>query len=79
MWIKLRVRELMQERNMTVAQLQEKADIANNTARSLWRGNMSRVDLRILKRVADALGVSPLELFTLTEDDPGYCCAGASA
>jgi transcriptional regulator with XRE-family HTH domain len=69
MRIKLRIGKLMKEKNISVKELAESADIAQNTARSLYHGITTRIDLPILDRVAKVLGVSQLELFELTEEE----------
>lgn len=69
--MKLKVGALMKERNMTVAQLADKADVAVNTARSLQRGVNTRLDVDVLTRIAAALEVRPLELFEETEEPLG--------
>jgi transcriptional regulator with XRE-family HTH domain len=71
MQLKLRVGALMKERQLTVNQLAELANIAPNTARALYRGVNERVDLAVLERVAKALGVRPLELFEEVEGERG--------
>jgi transcriptional regulator with XRE-family HTH domain len=69
MKLKLRVGKLMKEKGISIKELAARADIAQNTARGLYFGISTRVDLPILDRVAKVLEVSPIELFELGEDD----------
>lgn len=71
MRLKLRVGAVMRERDVSVAELAGKAGIATNTARALYRGVNDRVDLVVLSKVANALGVRPMELFEEVENGPG--------
>lgn len=71
MRLKLRVGALMRERNMSVADLAEKAGVATNTARALQRGVNTRLDVDVLSKIAKALGVRPLELFEETDEPLG--------
>jgi DNA-binding Xre family transcriptional regulator len=79
MELKLKIGQLLRERNMTVTELAARAGIARATARSLAGGFQDRVDLPVLQKVADALGVRPLELFEEVEDTPGKARAMAYA
>jgi DNA-binding Xre family transcriptional regulator len=69
MKLRLRVGKLMKEKGVSIKELAERADIAQNTARGLYYGITTRIDLPILDRVAKALEVSQLDLFELTEED----------
>jgi transcriptional regulator with XRE-family HTH domain len=59
----------MKEKGVSIKELADRADIAQNTARGLYYGITTRIDLPILDRVAKALEVSQLDLFELTEED----------
>jgi putative transcriptional regulator len=69
MRLRLRIGDLMREEGISIKELAEKADIAPNTARGFYHGITIRVDLPLLDRVAQALGVPPLELFEQVPDD----------
>jgi transcriptional regulator with XRE-family HTH domain len=69
MRIRLRVGKLMKEKGVSIKELAEQANIAPNTARGLYYGITTRIDLPILDRVAKVLGVSQLELFELTNEE----------
>lgn len=70
MIIRNRTGQLAQERNLTTAALAEKAGIAYNTALNLVRGNATRIELTVLARVCEALGVQPGDILTLEPGDP---------
>ncbi len=67
MKLKLKIGQLMIERGMKVSELAKKAEITEKTARDLMRGVQERIDLPIMARVADALKVSPLQLFEVED------------
>lgn len=71
MRLKLRVGTLMRERDMSVADLAERAGVATNTARALSRGVNTRLDLDVLTKIARALNVRPMELFEETDEPLG--------
>lgn len=71
MRIKIKLAALMKERNMSEAQLAERAEVARNTVRSLMRDANTRVDFIVLERIAVALGVRPLELMEETDQPRG--------
>lgn len=71
MYLKLKVGELMRERNISEAEMAKRADLARNTVRALMRGAVARVDLNTLESIAAVLGVRPLQLFEETEERPG--------
>jgi transcriptional regulator with XRE-family HTH domain len=72
MKVRLRVGEVMKARGMTIQELAEQADIAYNTARGMFHGITTRIDLPVLERVAQALGVPPLELLEEYEEEGGH-------
>ena len=68
MRLRLRVGKLMREKGVSIKELSERADIAQNTARGFYHNITARVDLPVLDRVARALGVQPIDLFEQTEE-----------
>ena len=68
MQLRLRVGKLMREKGISIKELADRADIAPNTARGLYHGITTRIDLPILDRVAKVLEVSQLDLFELVEE-----------
>ena len=65
-----RVKEVMDRQSITVRDLAKRADIAYNTANALYRGYQTRIDLPILDRVCEVLGVQPGDLFVRQLDEP---------
>lgn len=65
-FFKWKVREIAESQGHNVSTLQRAADVSYNTVESLWRGKTERPDLRVLKKIADALGVGIRDL--LPED-----------
>lgn len=61
-----KVREIAEDQGYNVSTLQRAADVSYNTIESLWKGKTERPDLRILKKIADVLGVGIRDL--LPED-----------
>jgi transcriptional regulator with XRE-family HTH domain len=54
----------MDERGMSTKELAFRADIAQSTANNLYKGQMSRIDIPVLERVAKALNVPFRDLFS---------------
>jgi transcriptional regulator with XRE-family HTH domain len=52
----------MDEKGVSINELAERANIATNTARTLYHGINTRVDLPLIARIANALGVPPKDL-----------------
>lgn len=71
MRLRLRIGALMKERGMTEKDMHDATKLARNTVRALMRGQVARVDLATMERVAGALGVRPLELFEEVDGQPG--------
>jgi putative transcriptional regulator len=67
--IKLRIGEILDERDISTAEFAEGADVTYNTALSLRRGGGRRLDLDVLERVCVFLEVGPGELLELVPDD----------
>ncbi len=61
--MKLRVGKLLKERGMTVYALAKAAKIPQTTAYRLARGNVKRVDVRLVDRLCAALHCQVADLF----------------
>lgn len=59
MTIRLRVRELREAKAMSQEQLARAAKVRPATLTQIENARTTRVDLRVLERLADALGVDP--------------------
>lgn len=62
----LRVRELRESRGLTQAALAAAARVRIATVSEIENARTTRVDLEVLDRLADALGVEPGELVART-------------
>jgi DNA-binding Xre family transcriptional regulator len=68
--IRLRVKEVAEEKGVSMTQLTHMTFLAFNTVRSLWRNPTKPVSTETLERVAKALGVSVHSLIEEVEDVP---------
>ena len=68
--IRLRVRQLMEERWWSVVDLAQAAGISYGTAFYLYRGKMKRIDLGTLDRLCAHFGVEPGDLLEYAANDP---------
>jgi len=59
----LQVRALREAQGMTGAELAERAEIRPATLSDIENGKTSRIELAVLERLANALGVPPGMLF----------------
>lgn len=67
--VRLRVGDLLRERNMSSPDLAEKAGVAPLTARQLAKGRSEALSLTTITKVCNALEVEPGELFSYMEED----------
>ncbi len=68
--VRLRVGKLLRERGMTVYGLAKEAHIPATTAYRLARGNVKRVDVRLVDRLCAALNCQVADLFERIPDRP---------
>lgn len=66
--VRLRVRELAQARQITLAQLQRDSQLSISTLRRYWYNTVRFVGLDALEQIAHALGVNVTDL--LSTDSP---------
>ncbi len=59
---KLRVKEVAQQKGVSLTKLSQRSEVAYNTVRRLWRDPYTDVTLSTLQRLADVLGVDVREL-----------------
>lgn len=70
--VRLRVPELLKEREMTVAEFARVTGLTYNTANSLARGYYDRIGMSTIAAICDGLGVEPGELFVYDpNEEPG--------
>lgn len=60
--IRLRVKEIAEEKGISMRKLAASADIAYNTLRTIYRNPYRQVTTTTLERLARALGVPVIEL-----------------
>lgn len=61
--VRLRVPEIMMERNITVADLARMTGLTYNSASSISRGHYDRIGMETIEALCRGLGVTPGELF----------------
>jgi DNA-binding Xre family transcriptional regulator len=66
---RLRIKEVANEKGMSMTKLSHRSEVAYNTIRRLFRDPYAEVTLTTLRRLADVLGVSPRDLIEDVEDD----------
>jgi DNA-binding Xre family transcriptional regulator len=64
--IVLRIKAVAETQGKTVASLSEETSLTYNTVLQLFRGSVSRIDLRTLDALCLALNVQPGELLSWT-------------
>lgn len=67
---RLRVKEILEERHLSMAKLSRGADVPLNTIRRMVRDRTYNPTAYTLRRVADYLGMTMDDLF-INEEDPG--------
>jgi DNA-binding Xre family transcriptional regulator len=70
MAVRLRVRELAEQRRFNISSLSRKSDVSQNTMRRLWHDPYRQVELSVLERIAKALDVPIGDLLEIVPDTP---------
>jgi DNA-binding Xre family transcriptional regulator len=65
---RLRVKEVAQEKGISLTKLSQRSEVAYNTVRRVWRDPFTDVTLSTLQRLADVLGVNVRELVESVPD-----------
>ena len=65
--IRLKIPELLDQKEMSTAEFAEKAELTYNQALAYRRGSYTQVSFDVLSRICEALQVEPGELFEYTE------------
>jgi DNA-binding Xre family transcriptional regulator len=68
--IRLKVKEIAEEKKMSMRKLAKTADIAYNTLRTIYRDPYRQVTTSTLDKLATALGVDASELIESVPDNP---------
>ena len=69
MAVRLRVREVAQEKGIGMGKLQRTADVAYNTVKRMYKDPYHVITTETLGKLAKALGVSPGELIEEVSDE----------
>ncbi len=67
--IRIRVRELAEERDWNIAALAEKTGLAYSSAVDLWYDRIQRIDKKTIERLCTAFDVEPGVLFVRVAED----------
>jgi transcriptional regulator with XRE-family HTH domain len=67
--VRLRVREVAEEKGLSMAKLARRADIDYKTVQRIYRDPYREVTTTTLGKLADALGVPVTELLESVEED----------
>ncbi|HLJ33582.1 MAG TPA: helix-turn-helix transcriptional regulator [Ktedonobacteraceae bacterium] len=65
---KLLVKEVAQQKGVSLTKLSQRSEVAYNTVRRLWRDPYTDVTLSTLQRLANVLGVDVRELMESVPD-----------
>lgn len=65
---RLRIKEVAQEKGISLTKLSQRSEVAYNTVRRVWRDPFTDVTLSTLQRLADVLGVDVRELIESVPD-----------
>ena len=69
MKLRLRVREIAQQKGMSMGKLERLADLSHPTIRDIFRNPYKEVTTTTLAKLATALGVSVSDLFEEVPDE----------
>ncbi len=67
MTVRLRVKELAEQRGFNISTLSRKSDVSQNTIRRLWHDPYRHVEISVLEKIARVLGIPTGDLL---EDVP---------
>ena len=67
---RLKVRELAEERGISLTRLSRLADVNYKTVHAIWHDPYHGINTKTLERIAEALGVSISDLFEDTKIPP---------
>ncbi len=69
MMLRLKVKELAEEKGMNMSSLSRASDVSFNTVKRIWKNPYHETNTHILERIAKALGVSTAELLEDVPDE----------
>lgn len=71
MRVRLRVKEVAEEKGMSMTRLHTRSEVAYNTIRRIFRDPYVEITTTTLSRLANALGVPPTDLLENIPDEDG--------
>lgn len=66
---RLRVKEVANEKGISLTRLSQRSEVAYNTVRRIWREPYTDVTISTLQRLADVLGVNVNDLLESVPDE----------
>jgi len=69
MTVRLRVKELAEQRGFNISTLSRKSDVSQNTIRRLWHDPYRHVEISVLEKIARVLGIPTGDLLEDVPDD----------
>lgn len=66
---RLRVKEVANEKGISLTKLSQRSEVAYNTVRRIWREPYTDVTISTLQRLADVLGVNVNDLIESVPDE----------
>ena len=66
---RLKVREVANEKHISLTKLSQRSEVAYNTVRRVWRDPFTDVTLSTMQRLADVLGVDVRDLVESVPDE----------
>ena len=69
--VRLRIREIAEQKGISMSKLSRNADVNYKTIQHIWRDPYQGVNTKTLERIAKALGVSTAELIEDVPEDGG--------
>ena len=69
--VRLRVREIAEQKNISMSKLSRTADVNYKTIQGIWRDPFQGINTKTLERIAKALGVSTSELIEDVPEEKG--------
>lgn len=69
MGVGIRLKQILRQKGMSIKQLSELSGISLNTLYSITKRDSERVDKIVIKNIAKALGIDPLDLSPNAESD----------
>jgi DNA-binding Xre family transcriptional regulator len=66
---RLRVKEVANEKGLSLTKLSQRSEVAYNTVRRLWREPYTDVTISTLQRLANVLGVTVNDLIEQVPDE----------